>query len=659
MKPACRGWFLWMWTPQRLWPKRLILRPGIPNYDLFFGAWGGWREHNNIPHNLPAHDKKTHVPRGNCQEQLDAFWTDKYRRVLTVLGAGGAGKTSEVLSFAWRIMGQKNPPSRVFFYSHKLSFFDAGGIEEIQADAEDPLDMLARDLAEIRGVDPPECDETPMKILERVPAPNSSDYLFILDNCETWPKDRLSASVSRLRDHGKIILTSRGPLLSDLGGTVHVGPLEPDQCLQLFQCLQNGRQDKFTNHELDHLAKVTKGTPISIRCVFHQQGVNDGFQDLKDRLVELEARPPEDLAKFLVGQEIMALEADTRRFLKVFHDCATTSPTGVLDEGQLSDLLLAMSECREKFPRWGFGEFLVWAEQHPTLIEGDDSARWTSSWGLSAWMAVPLNRRQTVPDQRVHSTVKNAFLVSQRDPKARNSLASQSGLDKHAGRTMTADERRAWMRSGRSAPLAVVKDVAGNLASASVGARLLAAWTMIESDTVDEVLTGIVQSLGRDAPDDPWANAVVAAALLRDVDPHADAGLAAERLREAWTRFEQGATPSGPLRAHLMIARAGRVMEFLHRHPEFRTGEPKDDQDDAVLIGSDGVRHNVVEKVRHDLEEALKIIADRRSSPEGLKIGPEREALTSLEFYARALMTDLADYDLVIQPKVQDEPDLL
>ena len=166
-----------------------------------------WAEEPNILHNLPAaeFDDTGFIGRVSERRQLKRL-LESDNRVITVVGAGGIGKTALALRVCHDIL--EDPTSsleRIVWVSLKTHYLTVDGVREV-TDAVDTSDALVeRLLSAIKTPVYTTPNRTWDRVLEHMRANRT---LLVIDNLETLGSDIRELAINVPRD-SKLLLTSR------------------------------------------------------------------------------------------------------------------------------------------------------------------------------------------------------------------------------------------------------------------------------------------------------------------------------------------------------------------------------------------------------------------------------------------------------------------
>ncbi len=192
---------------------------------------------------------------GRAQEIADVCDALANTRLLTLTGAGGAGKTR----LAQRVAGD-----RLLAY--------ADGVWHVELAALIDPNLIAETVARVFNLatrDTPALDRVIGFLRDR-------HFLLVLDNCEQLIEGAAELAVSLLTacPRGSLLLTSREPI--NVAGEIHwrVPPMRPDEAAQLFiEHARATRRDlaiSASDLNVAHICKRLDGIPLAIEMAAAQ-----------------------------------------------------------------------------------------------------------------------------------------------------------------------------------------------------------------------------------------------------------------------------------------------------------------------------------------------------------------------------------------------------
>ena len=189
----------------------------------------------HVAQNLPSpdFDETGFIGRDDfVQRTIDAVFGPY--PVITILGAGGIGKSAVALKVAYDILDLPDGPFELIVWSssktHTLSGTRIQRITDSIVSSLDLISNVADDLGRI-GADPV---EGLLEDLAAVPT------LLILDNLETVLDDRIRAFLSRLPSGSKVLVTSRIGL-GAFEYPLQLGAMDRDETIALMRALARVR----------------------------------------------------------------------------------------------------------------------------------------------------------------------------------------------------------------------------------------------------------------------------------------------------------------------------------------------------------------------------------------------------------------------------------
>lgn len=289
----------------------------------------GWTPLASFP------DKMTEVFSGR-ETEIEALeeWCDDFdSRTLLVFGDGGMGKTTMVVEFLHRLLGNKTKvlwrPDLIFFYTAKRTRWGLQGLEVINpavAGASDVAISLARALEGGVGREwySLQSSEQVSKLsaLLKSYGIERSKCLIVLDNAETLIQSdedvvSLGKAIRDLSKHvGRVVVTSRR--LEHLGSEmIEMPPLTEDECENLLR----GRGESLKIRHISQAGSATLkqysrrlGRKPLVLEVF-VQSLCEANSSLEKAFSRVQQMQNQDLGEFLYADAWQRLGEPLRRLL--------------------------------------------------------------------------------------------------------------------------------------------------------------------------------------------------------------------------------------------------------------------------------------------------------------------------------------------------------
>lgn len=267
----------------------------------------------NILHKLPHETYSKFVGRDDHIEALLEFFNNPNRRVVTIDGIGGVGKTALAREFAGRLdRGQlrpNDPPELILWLSAKIKELASTGPRDLQPD---PTSEIYQQICKIVVPQGHEEIENPrreaLSILAEAPS------LIILDNLEGLDGSSIEAItrivVNEFPPHlVKVIFTTRHLAVQE-GGTIRVEKLSMRDAITMIEYELQLRHLSLSEAEKEKLIAKTGRIPLAIKYVIGRLELVHDIPQLIEHVVRDEV-----LLEFIFRETFNILSEDEKKVL--------------------------------------------------------------------------------------------------------------------------------------------------------------------------------------------------------------------------------------------------------------------------------------------------------------------------------------------------------
>lgn len=235
---------------------------------------------DNSFHNLPDL-QSGYISRPKLEFSLNKVLKDRKRRIITLQGRGGAGKTTLALRVAQQIASDENISADgrfdilIWLSSRNIDLLSEGPIEVVRDVGN--LDTIAKYISSL-GYFTSDNSDNSLKYIEDILGNPSSKVLLILDNFETMDNPgQVFNFIEEITEFpNKVLITSRIKQF-EKDYSITVAGMEPDEAIELIQ-QEAGREncsDKLTDKIINSILNSSGAIPYLMKLMVNALANNN------------------------------------------------------------------------------------------------------------------------------------------------------------------------------------------------------------------------------------------------------------------------------------------------------------------------------------------------------------------------------------------------
>lgn len=229
------------------------------------------------PDNLPSPDYEYDggfIGRKNELRAIKSMLYGNLDRVITIVGAGGVGKTALAAEVAYSVLDDpKNPFNGIAWISAKEEKLTPVGIELVDIKPIKTYEQFLQKLFEVIAVDFPPSLKESLQSLKKYSSEllPRNRFLIIVDNLETIHDNRIIKFIKDVPHPNKVLITSRRGL-GEVERRFELKELPKNDAIQLLRTVARGKGleslSKISNEILKKYVLQAQAYPLAIKwCI--------------------------------------------------------------------------------------------------------------------------------------------------------------------------------------------------------------------------------------------------------------------------------------------------------------------------------------------------------------------------------------------------------